>query len=442
MSQMHDHNVEASLISCALQEPSYLMEILDITGAEAFHNEKYRVAFECIIALRDKQEQVNLVTVCDAVKQRRMNLDIEIMDVIRDHPVHLQDPQAQARILQALSDRRNIHTAGLEMMRMSGDMGEDVLDIREASEKLIFALRRSGSISSVRDTASVVASILTQYTDAQELARNGNVTGVPSGIRDIDKLTLGWQPSKLIILAARPSVGKTGLAIGFAFDAKVPTLIFSMEMDAEELVERRMMPDAGVSTYKAKSGHLKDADWQSINAAGDALAREGKVYVDDRPGLTIQQIKSTARRMKIKHDIGFLVVDYLQLAYGSGGNKNTNREQDVASISRGMKELAKELKIPVIGLSQLNRTKKHDERPDLRDLRESGSIEQDADIVMFLWRDPDINGERNAILNWCVDKHRGGALGGGKLVYVPNSAKIIPYYEDEQREKYGGKLPF
>ena len=252
---IHDHNVEASLISCALQEPSYLMEILDITGAEAFHNEKYRVAFECIVALRDKQEQVNLVTVCDAVKQRRMNLDIEIMDVIRDHPVHLQDPQAQARILQALSDRRNIHTAGLEMMRMSGDMGEDVLDIREASEKLIFALRRSGSISSVRDSASVVASILTQYTDAQELARNGNVTGVPSGIRDIDKLTLGWQPSKLIILAARPSVGKTGLAIGFAFDAKVPTLIFSMEMDAEELVERRMMPDAGVSTYKAKSGH-------------------------------------------------------------------------------------------------------------------------------------------------------------------------------------------
>jgi replicative DNA helicase len=140
------------------------------------------------------------------------------------------------------------------------------------------------------------------------------------------------------------------------------------------------------------------------------------------------------------------MVDYMQLAYGSGGNKTTNREQEVASISRGLKELAKELKVPVIGLSQLNRTKKHDERPDLRDLRESGSIEQDADIVMFLWRDPDINGERNPILNWCFDKHRGGALGGGKLVYVPNSAKIVPYYEEEQRIIYNGpddgKLPF
>jgi replicative DNA helicase len=442
MSQMHDHNVEASLISAAISEAVFLDEILDVTSADAFHGRNNRIAFECITELKDRQHAINMVTVCDEIKKRGVNMDVEIATYLTDHPAFTQDPRAQAKILQAYADRRQIQEAGLEMMRMASDLSEDVLDIREASEKLIFALRRSGSISSVRDTASVVASILTQYTDAQELARNGNVTGVPSGIRDIDKLTLGWQPSKLIILAARPSVGKTGLAIGFAFDAKVPTLIFSMEMDAEELVERRMMPDAGVSTYKAKSGHLKDADWQSINAAGDALAREGKVYVDDRPGLTIQQIKSTARRMKIKHDIGFLVVDYLQLAYGSGGNKNTNREQDVASISRGMKELAKELKIPVIGLSQLNRTKKHDERPDLRDLRESGSIEQDADIVMFLWRDPDINGERNAILNWCVDKHRGGALGGGKLVYVPNSAKIVPYYEDEQREKYGGKLPF
>ena len=442
MSQMHDHNVEASLISAAISEAVFLDEILDVTSADAFHGRNNRIAFECITELKDRQHAINMVTVCDEIKKRGVNMDVEIATYLTDHPAFTQDPRAQAKILQAYADRRQIQEAGLEMMRMASDLSEDVLDIREASEKLIFALRRSGSISSVRDTASVVASILTQYTDAQELARNGKVTGVPSGIRDIDKLTLGWQPSKLIILAARPSVGKTGLAIGFAFDAKVPTLIFSMEMDAEELVERRMMPDAGVSTYKAKSGHLKDADWQSINAAGDALAREGKVYVDDRPGLTIQQIKSTARRMKIKHDIGFLVVDYLQLAYGSGGNKNTNREQEVASISRGMKELAKELKIPVIGLSQLNRTKKHDERPDLRDLRESGSIEQDADIVMFLWRDPDINGERNAILNWCVDKHRGGALGGGKLVYVPNSAKIIPYYEDEQREKYGGKLPF
>jgi replicative DNA helicase len=442
MSQMHDHNVEASLISAAISEAVFLDEILDVTSADAFHGRNNRIAFECITDLKDRQHAINMVTVCDEIKKRGVNMDVEIATYLTDHPAFTQDPRAQANILQAYADRRQIQEAGLEMMRMASDLSEDVLDIREASEKLIFALRRSGSISSVRDTASVVASILTQYTDAQELARNGNVTGVPSGIRDIDKLTLGWQPSKLIILAARPSVGKTGLAIGFAFDAKVPTLIFSMEMDAEELVERRMMPDAGVSTYKAKSGHLKDADWQSINAAGDALARNGKVYVDDRPGLTIQQIKSTARRMKIKHDIGLLVVDYLQLAYGSGGNKNTNREQDVASISRGMKELAKELKIPVIGLSQLNRTKKHDERPDLRDLRESGSIEQDADIVMFLWRDPDINGERNAILNWCVDKHRGGALGGGKLVYVPNSAKIVPYYEDEQREKYGGKLPF
>jgi replicative DNA helicase len=442
MSQMHDYNVEASLISAAISEAVFLDEILDVTSADAFHGRNNRIAFECITDLKDRQHAINMVTVCDEIKKRGVNMDVEIATYLTDHPAFTQDPRAQANILQAYADRRQIQEAGLEMMRMASDLSEDVLDIREASEKLIFALRRSGSISSVRDTASVVASILTQYTDAQELARNGNVTGVPSGIRDIDKLTLGWQPSKLIILAARPSVGKTGLAIGFAFDAKVPTLIFSMEMDAEELVERRMMPDAGVSTYKAKSGHLKDADWQSINAAGDALARNGKVYVDDRPGLTIQQIKSTARRMKIKHDIGLLVVDYLQLAYGSGGNKNTNREQEVASISRGMKELAKELKIPVIGLSQLNRTKKHDERPDLRDLRESGSIEQDADIVMFLWRDPDINGERNAILNWCVDKHRGGALGGGKLVYVPNSAKIIPYYEDEQREKYGGKLPF
>lgn len=438
---MHDHSAEESLLSVMLQEPSYISEIVEITSPEAFHLEKNRIAFECVVALNDKQEQVNLVTVCDEIKKRRINMDADIPEYMSRHRFSLQDHLVQAKIVQALFERRSIHTAGLEMMRMAGDLGEDVLDIREASEKLIFALRRSGSIDSVRDTPDVLASILEGYRDAQELARNGKVTGVQSGIRDLDKLTLGWQPSKLIVLAARPSVGKTALAIGFAYDAGVPVLIFSMEMDAEELVERRLMPDANVSAYKARSGHLKEADWSAVEgASGRMLGSE--VFIDDRPGLTIQQVKSTARRMVIKRGIKLLVVDYMQLAYGSGMGKNVNREQEVASISRGLKELAKELKIPVVALSQLNRTKRHDERPDLRDLRESGSIEQDADIVAFLWRDPDVNGDRNPVLNWCLDKHRGGALGGGKLVYLPNSAKIVPYYEDEQREKYGGKLPF
>lgn len=437
---MHDHSAEESLLSVMLQEPTYISEIVETTSPEAFHLEKNRVAFECVVALNDKQESVNLVTVCDEIKKRRINMDADIPEYMSRHRFSLQDHLVQARIVQALFERRGIHTAGLEMMRMAGDLGEDVLDIREASEKLIFALRRSGSIDSVRDTPSVVASILEGYRSAQELARDGKVTGVTSGVRDLDKLTLGWQPSRLIVLAARPSVGKTAIAIGFAYDAQVPTLIFSMEMDAEELVERRLMPDANVSTYKAKSGHLKESDWSSVEGAGERMLG-AEVYIDDRPGLTIQQVKSTARRMVIKRGIKLLVVDYMQLAYGSSLHKSVNREQEVASISRGLKELSKELKIPVIALSQLNRTKKHDERPDLRDLRESGSIEQDSDIVMFLWRDPDINGDRNPVLNWCLDKHRGGALGGGKLVYLPNTAKIVPYYEDEQRVKYGGEPP-
>lgn len=431
---LYNHEAEGALIACAVIDPNTVGTMLDKVPPRMFYDDRIRSVYETIADMHDRGEIINHVSLPDRLERDGVGTFV-YEECLEFHGHATHDVSALARIVREMYERRGIVEAATEMMRAAGDMGASTIEIREAAESAVFALRTHGSISGVRNTEEVLASILSNLEAAQERAADGKVLGVTSGVPDIDNVTLGWQPSKVYTLAARPAVGKTALAIGFAFDSQVPTLVFSMEMDAEELVERRLMPEAGVSAYKAKRGRLTDDDWGAITAKTGDLARV-PLWVDDRPGLGIHEVRSVARKMKSKHDIGLILVDYLQLAHGVGLNRNANREQEVAQISRGMKEMAKELKVPVIALSQLNRIKAT-ERPGLENLRESGSIEQDSDVVMFLWRDEDLpNGEPSRVVNWAIEKHRGGPLSGGKLVYQPHTARLMPYYEEEQERRY------
>lgn len=431
------YNVEAeeALICCAMQDPNSVGDLLDRVPPRMLYDTELQAIYETIGAMYEAGETINDIVLTDRL-QREGKETLAYYDLMQRNVGIYHDPLQHVRIVRDMYERRAIAGAASEMLRAASDLSSGTIEIREEAEKAVYALRTHGTISAVRPTEEVLSSIMENLEEAERRAKEGKVLGVTSGIPDIDAITLGWQPSKVYTLAARPGVGKTALAIGFAFDSQVPTLAFSMEMDAEELVERRLLPDAKVNSYKAKRGRLNDEDWSRITAEAGKMA-DIPLFVDDRPGLSISEIRSIARKMKSKHDIGLIIVDYLQLAHGSGLSRNSNREQEVAQISRGMKEMAKELKVPVIALSQLNRIPATD-RPGLENLRESGSIEQDSDVVMFQWREPDLpNGDRSRVVNWAFDKHRGGPLGGGKLVYLDHTAKLVPYYEDQQEGLYG-----
>ena len=431
---LYDLEAEEALVASAIEDPNIIGEMLDLVPPRMIYDTGIRAIYDHISDMYDRGEAINHVTLPDSMRRDGKETQT-VFRVLADNASTIHDPSANAKIVRDYYERRGIVEAATQMLRDASDLTASTIEIREAAESHVFALRTHGSISGVRPTEEVLSSILEGLEEAQRRAALGKVLGVTSGVPDIDNITLGWQGSKVYTLAARPGVGKTALAIGFAFDSLVPTLVFSMEMDAEELVERRLMPEAGVNAYKAKRGNLKQEDWDALTEKSGELSRV-PLWVDDRPGLSVHEVRSVARKMKAKHDIGLVIVDYLQLAHGVGLGKSANREQEVAQISRGMKEMSKELKVPVIALSQLNRIRAT-ERPGLENLRESGAIEQDSDVVMFLWRDDDLpNGDPSRVVNWAIEKHRGGTRGGGQLVYQPQTARLVPYHEDEQKAIY------
>lgn len=276
--------------------------------------------------------------------------------------------------------------------------------------------------------------------------REGGITGVPSGFSRLDQMTGGWQPSDLIIIAARPSMGKTALTLAMArnaaMNASKPTgvVIFSLEMSAGQLAQRLLTSEARVDAQAARTGRLSDGDWPKLVRAAGRLS-DAPIFIDDTPGLTALELRAKCRRLKAEHGIGLVVVDYLQLMHGSGMGKNSNREQEIAGISRSLKGLAKELNVPVIALSQLSRaveTRGGDKRPQLSDLRESGSIEQDADVVAFIYRAArygitvDENGNSTeGLAEILVSKQRNGPIGDVTLAWVDQYARfenLTTYY--------------
>ena len=333
------------------------------------------------------------------------------------------------KIVEEKSTLRNLIRTANEIIEMGYDPTEDVSDIMEGAEKKIFNIMQNNEKKSYTPIKDVLVDSFTQLEELYN--RKQHITGVPSGFIELDYKTAGFHGSDLVLIAARPAMGKSAFALNIATNAavrsNVPVVLFSLEMSKEQMVNRILCSEAMVDSNKVRTGKLEEDDWTKLAGSIGPLS-DAEIYIDDTPGISVTEIRAKCRKLKLEKNIGMVVIDYLQLVQGTN-KRNGSREQEISEISRSLKILAKELNIPVIALSQLSRAveQRPDHRPMLSDLRESGAIEQDADIVMFLYRDDYYNkdSEKKDIAEVIIAKHRGGSLGTVELLWLGSYTKFV-----------------
>ncbi|GAC1448017.1 MAG: replicative DNA helicase [Ktedonobacterales bacterium] len=427
MEKLLPQNVEAEsgVLGSLLIDPEAIVQVADYLRPEDFYREAHRSIYQAVLELYEQHEPADLITLTDELARRGKLEEIGgasyVSSLANQVPTSANVDFYGHIVERTAILRRLIHAAGQIAAVAYND--PDATSALDQAEKLIFNVSQRFNRSDfdhVRDT-------LREYIDKldQLHAHRGNIVGVASGFSDLDKMTGGLQKSDLIILAARPAVGKTALALSLAHNAALRfghgVAIFSLEMSKEQLVQRLLSMDAGVDQSKLRNGFIDDEEWERISESVGRLS-EANIYVDDTPGITLVEMRSKARRLMMERGFSLMIVDYLQLMQGSGsGRGHENRVQEVSEISRGLKALACELNVPVLALAQLSRAaeSRTEKKPQLSDLRESGSIEQDADIVMFIYRDEVYNPEteRKNIADIIVAKHRNGPVGQISLYF-------------------------
>jgi replicative DNA helicase len=429
------HSVEAeeSVLGAMLLSEASISDVLERVRPDDFYKPAHRKIFEAVVSLFGRGEAIDTVTVAEEL--RRTGKLEEVGG--KPHLFHLVNsvPAASnafyyARIVEETALLRRLIEATQQAAAMAFDSGDDVGEIVDSIEHLILSVaekRLNDNFSHIRD---LLHEQLERVEALQE--KGASITGVPTGFVDLDNLTSGLQESNLVIVAARPSFGKTSLALNIAqqaaTDYNVPVAIFSLEMSRQELVQRLVCAEALVDVHKLRRGNLNDQDWSRLATAVGRLA-DAPIYIDDTESVTVLEIRAKARRLKQRNGLGLVIIDYLQLM--SGPRRSENRQQEISEISRSLKILARELKVPVIAVSQLSRAveSRQDKRPMLADLRESGAIEQDADVVVFIYRDevynPDSTDKGTAEI--LVAKHRNGPVGRLKLTFLENYTKFANY---------------
>jgi len=437
---------EANVLGSILIDDEAINKIADILNAEDFYKEAHRKIFESCLELYDKREPIDLLSVASSLKDRKelKNIgDKSYLANLTNAVVTAGNVKHYAEIVQKKATLRKLLKASNEIIKLAYDETSLVDDVLDNSEKKLFQI----SQKFLRENFIPISSVLNETFDRiDELHKNkGKLRGVPTGYIDLDNMLAGLQKSNLVIIASRPSVGKTTFALDIARHAAVKgkeTIgLFSLEMSKEELVDRILCSEAGVSLWKMRTGKLSDKaehdDFPKIGHAMGTLS-EAKIFIDDSASLNIMQIRTKARRLKLEHDLSLLIIDYLQLME-SKGNKE-NRVQEVAEITRGLKNIARELNIPIIALSQLSRAVEMTKPaiPKLAHLRESGTIEQDADVVMFIYRKSadrnyrleDLTPEEKGIAEIHIAKHRNGPTGMIKLFF---DEKTVSFKSLEKR---------
>ena len=422
------HNLEAEVaaLGALLLNEEALPVVLRYLRAEDFYRPAHRRVFEAIVALFNRSDPVDLITLTDELK-RAETLDAcggasYISGLTTGVPTSA-NVEYYARIVQACSLRRRMLTLSAELSADAHAAGRDVREVIDDAERRIFDLsdqQLSGSYQSARE-------IVTQTVDKIEaLSRAGAAyTGVPSGYPDLDRLTSGFQESEFIVIGARPSVGKTALALSMATniairaEKPVPVGLFTLEMSSHAVMQRVLASEARIDSTRIRAGLLKPSDWQQITDAAGRIY-DAPLYIDDTPGLRLLDLRAQARRMRARHDVGIVFIDYLTLV--TSEHLDLPRHEQIAEISRSLKALARELTIPVVALSQVRR-ETEGRRPALADLRESGSIEQDADVVMFLHRDREPDGPQ-VETELMVAKQRNGPTEDIKLAFVPRYVRF------------------
>ena len=427
-------NIEAeqAVLGAIFLEPDSLLVASEILAPEDFYRVSHQKIFACMLSLNEKGQAVDIVTVTDELQAENQleNVGgISYLTELAGAVPTAANIEYYARIVAEKSLLRRLIKTATDIARDGYEREDDVEGLLAEAERRILEVsnrNRAGDFQNIRD-------ILVKTYDYIELlhSRKGEVTGIPTGFTELDRMTAGFQKNDLIIVAARPSVGKTAFALNIAQNVATKTdhnvAIFSLEMGAEQLVMRMLSSVGNINSQNLRTGNLTDEDWKKLTMAMGTLSNSG-IFIDDTPGIKVTDIRAKCRRLKQEHGLGMVIIDYLQLIQGHRRNVE-NRQQEVSEISRALKALARELEVPVIALSQLSRSveQRQDKRPMMSDIRESGSIEQDADIVAFLYRDDyyDKETENKNIIEIIIAKQRNGPTGTIQLAFAKEFNKFV-----------------
>ena len=427
-------DAEESVLGAMMLSAGAIAAVGDVLAADGreYYRESHARIYRAALALYAKGEPVDAITLVDELDERG-ELD-DVGGKVRIHELAALVPASAnaghyAQIVKEAATLRGLIRVGGEISRLGWERPGEAPELVDRAEQILFELSQEKATSEFSHIETLLKESFERITQLYE--SGADVTGVPSGFRDLDRITSGFQEGNLIVMAARPSMGKSALGLGVAANLavrkNVPVALFTLEMSKSEVTQRLMCSEAKVESQRLRTGKLSADDWPRLTAACDKLAK-APVYVDDTGSITMMEIRSKARRLKAKHpDLGLIIVDYLQLM--TSGTSAENRVQEVSQISRSLKVLARDLDVPIVALSQLSRAveQRHDKRPILSDLRESGSIEQDADIVMFIYRDEYYNGEESeqqGLAEVIVAKHRNGPTDTVKLSFLKRYAKF------------------
>lgn len=441
-------NIEAeqAVLGAMLIDKEAIAKATELLSADDFYREAHRVIFSAMLELYNKNEAVDMVTVTEILKRDNKLEDIggiAYITSLANVVLTAANVKYHAEIVAEKSVLRQLVRVSTEIAAMGYEANDDVGTLLDTAESRILEIsnrKKKADFTPINDI------LMDSVQSIESLLQNkGGLTGLPTGFADLDKLTSGLHPSDFIILAARPSMGKTALALNIVQNVALrahkaiggeprSVAFFSLEMSKEQLVNRMLCAEAGIDSQRLRVGEMHDEDWTHLWDACDTMSR-AKIYIDDTAGITAMEMRSRARRLKAEHGLDLIVVDYLQLMQGSGKRNNSgDRQQEVSEISRSLKALARELDVPVLALSQLSRSveSRQVKRPMLSDLRESGSLEQDADIVAFLYREDYYNPEtENKHTELIIAKHRNGPVDTVNLFFQKQFTKFVGFTKRE-----------
>lgn len=421
---------EESVIGSMIMDKEAIVIAIEMLLQEDFYYQQYGLLFRAMQELYNSDEPVDLVTLQSKLKAMNAPAEISSMEFVRDLITAVPtsaNVKSYAQIVKDKSLLRSLIKVTEEIENQCYLGQEEVEDILAATEKNIFNLLQNRGVREYVPIKEIVLNALERIEQASKT--QGNVTGIPTGFIDLDYKMSGLQNSDFILVAARPSMGKTALVLNIAqyvaFHENMATAIFSLEMSKEQLVNRLFSLESRVDAQILRSGNLNDSDWEKLIEGADVIGKSNLI-IDDTPGISISELRSKCRKYKLEHDLKLIIIDYLQLMSGNG--RTDSRQQEISDISRSLKGLARELNVPVIALSQLSRAveQRPDHRPMLSDLRESGAIEQDADVVMFIYRDDYYNKDSDMknIAEIILAKQRNGPIGTINLVWLPQYTKF------------------
>ena len=432
----HSIEAEQSVIGSMIMDAEAIVLASEIISGDDFYNKQYGIVFDTMVELHNGGKPVDIVTLQNSLKEKNVPAEVSSLEFIRDLVTAVPTSaniRSYATIVSEKSMLRRLIRLMDEIENTCYTEKEPLEVILEDTEKRVFNLvqkRNTGEFVPIRQV------VMNAMEKIEKAAKNkGSVTGIPTGFLDLDSRTAGLQPSDLILIAARPSMGKTAFVLNIAqhvaFKQNMTVAIFSLEMSKEQLVNRMFSLESKVDAQDLRTGQLSEADWEKLIESAGTIA-QSNLIIDDTPGISIAEMRSKCRKYKMDHDLKLIIIDYLQLMSGSG--KSDSRQQEISDISRSLKSLARELSVPVIALSQLSRAveQRPDHRPMLSDLRESGAIEQDADVVMFIYRDDYYNHdtEKKNVAEIIVAKQRNGPIGTVELVWLPNYTQFANMKRD------------